>query len=580
MSIWKDFTGIFGTSFRIGYGVANATFTINVITAEDGTQVYELNIDRILNAGVNPIRTTYKATNDDELCNLKTLMELLSATETAAYRYIDEKVREITGGTTGGNVMLSPISVELKNIPEGDGSFGFGTLSVNKFIDRIIFEVTAPFFLNAPKTLHFSIGSSENAKEDIVPKFSIDTLQSTKVINVEKTLTSQTNFFLFSFYDTGENPEEPEGPSYDPTFEQTLINQHENVTGSITSDADGDVVEIHLSGSDLVGSVLSTDTFGNVTGKYMDFGVTIPMKATGDTHYRIVQQNPALEYYNGTDPNVSNNGGIWTKDKEYTFPDDIGPSELFEFLLTESSGDTDYIHIYIYDLDSETPDQIIRTYHIKNELHFAAASEVALLSLGTIGNDLQSVKDSIFFSGADEASMGVTMTDENTASVTLSGRITTPIDDIGTQFPWLSDKLNVALLSLECDASSNFKFRIYNPAMLGLETILDYVYVDDDGRAYCEGMVYANDQPSGVVNLLVPITPAVNYPIRVELIDPSSNAVTFALDINNHLTFDAKEPKEDTGPTGEIVGSFNLPSESSEAPTEEQGAMKVRILSF
>ena len=184
MSIWKDFTGIFGTSFRIGYGAANATFTINVITAEDGTQVYELNIDRILNAGANPIRTTYKATNDDELCNLKTLMELLSATETTAYSYIDEKVREITGGTTGGNVMLSPISVELKNIPEGDGSFGFGTLSVNKFIDRIIFGVTAPFFLNAPKTLQFSVGSSENAKEDIVPKFSIDTLQSTKVINV------------------------------------------------------------------------------------------------------------------------------------------------------------------------------------------------------------------------------------------------------------------------------------------------------------------------------------------------------------------------------------------------------------
>ena len=581
MSIWKDFKGVYGTAFTIGYGATNATFSLSILVNEDGSQTIELNVDRGINTGELPMRSSYRATNEDELCNLKTIMELLGATESAAYDYIDGKIKEITGGTTGGNVMLSPINLELDDIVDGESSFGFGTLPINKFIDRVIFEVKTPFFVSNPKTLQFSIGSSESSKEDIVPKFSIDTLQSTKVVNVEKTLTKQTEFYLFTFFDDGvEDPEEPTGPDYDPTFKQTLTNNHPEVSGTISSDADGDVVEVHLTGTDLTGSVLSTETFGEVTGNYMDFAVSIPMKASGETHYRIVQQNPALSYYSGVDANISNNGGIWTKDKEYTFPDSTGPSELLEFLLTESSGDTDYIHIYIYDLDSETPDQIIRTYHIKNELSFAAA-DIALLSLGTVGgNTLENLQESIFFSGVDEASMGITMTDDVSATVTLSGKITTAIDGIESQFPWLSDKRNVSLLTMECDASTNFKFRIYNPAMLGLETILDYVYVDDEGKAYCEGIVYAEDNPTGIVNLLVPVTPSVNYPIQVELIDPLTDTTTFTLTVNNLLTFDVKEPEESSGPIGEIVGSFNLPAETSETPTADQGSMKVRILSF
>lgn len=576
MSIWKDFTGVFGTAFTIGYGNTNATFTVSVEVNEDGAQTVILNVDRALDTGAQPIRSSFRATNENELCNLRTLLEHLSATETAAYNYIDEKIQEITGGTTGGNVMLSPMSLNLADIPEGDGSFGFGTLSINKFIDRIIFEVKTPFYVIEPKTLQFSIGSSENAKEDIVPKFGIDTLQSTKVVNIAKTLTSQTDFYLFSYLDTGE---EPEGPDYDPAFEQTLTNDHESVSGSIMSDADGDVIEVHLSGSNLVGSVLDTETFGDVAGDYMDFGVSIPMKASGDTHYRIVQQNPALAYYKSIDPNITNQDGIWTKDKEYTFPDSTGSSEELKFLLTQSSGDADYVHIYIYDLDSETPDQIIRTYHIMNALNFASAEATVLSLEATAGNTLENIQESIFFAGADEASMGIVIQEDGSVLATLKGHITTLIPDIGTQFPWLSDKLNVTLLSLECDAAESFKFRIQNPAMDGLETVLDYVYVDDDGYAYCEGIV-TGDKAGKTVNLMVPITPNKAYPIRVELIDPATDTVTFALDVNNLLTFDVQEPVKNDTELGEIVGSYNLPVEDATTPTEEQGSMKIRILSF
>lgn len=364
---FHNIEAIIGQSFQIGYGDISYTFTV---VQDENTSDIQLQCSGPINLGSYKLISSYTATEDSDLCNLKTLTTKTTALETAISDRITAMIAEITGGTTGGNVMLLPLDIEIGNITEATQEYTFGTLLMGKFIDRIIFEVLEPFGKADNSTIQFSIGTDESP-ELYVPKTGMESLQSTYVVNIYQTLTADTTFKLFVYYTAAE---EEEDDTYDLTFVQRIDNPHDTVTASFTTDASGNVVNITLKGDAVVGNINDTELFGSyATGNYVDITVNIPLRTTGGSNYRIVQMNPALALYDGVDPNTSEVDGVWTKDKDYTIAE--GETEfLYSFLVGETTGDDDYSHIYVYDLDADDPTAAFRSYHIKNELVYATDS--------------------------------------------------------------------------------------------------------------------------------------------------------------------------------------------------------------
>ena len=240
-SRYHDIQALLGTSFTLGFGDIHTTFTV---VRNEETKQLMLQLDTGLNTGAMPIRTSYKAISDDELCNLKTTREWLDALETSVREYVNEKVADITGGTSGGNVMLLPVSINVNDVTEATYNITMGTLARDKFIDRVIFEVLTPFSKADGSTLEFSVGTDEDP-ELLVPKTGISSLQSTLVVDICKTITADTTIKVFGYMAT-EEPEEPDDP-YDQEFVQRVDNNHESVSVSMTSDANDDIISITLS---------------------------------------------------------------------------------------------------------------------------------------------------------------------------------------------------------------------------------------------------------------------------------------------------------------------------------------------
>lgn len=566
MATLHDIRGIIGTSFQIGYGAISCTLTVKVNPDVEGELLFEISAP--VDMGDRKITTTYRASSDEDLCNLKTVLEKLSASETAIYQYVDGKIAEMTGGTTGNNVMLLPQTLEINNLtPDETYEAVFGTLERMKFIDRIIFEVLEPFSLaEATSTLYFSVGTTEDP-ELFVPKTPIDQLQSTLCVEVFKTITADTEIKLFGYYVTDGGGEEPVDPPYDPNFVQRVDNNHEDVSVSLGSDASGNVVNITLTGDNLQGSVLDTDTFGEVTGNYMDFAVNIPLHTDGSIcHYRVVQQNPALAYYDGKDEFISNQDGVWTKDKTYTI--EAGTQEfLMSFLLTQSAGDEDYAHLYIYDLDAEEPENAFRSYHIKNELNFAAEANtneaISLMSMEEEEPELQ-----FSYRSSYESAFAVQKVGQHSYKVTLAGQIHNQYDELLHSMTEATNPgTSFTIHYLFRVKSSGVRVLAYNPNYQANSSL----YKTLNGVTYLDQTVY--DQPDGFY-IDLPIGENRDYPIVVIITDLLTNEYDVVF-IENKLTFGPSEEEEEQEYQAVAAKSAVMPMAYGDT-----GSMRVRILSF
>lgn len=598
--IYTNLEAIIGQSFTIGYGGTSLTMTVS---RDENNRI---GIQFTGDVKGERFSSSYTANSDEDLCNLATVLNLLKNSEDGTYGYIDSKIAEMTGGTTGNNVMLLPISVNVNDITvDVEYAQSFGNLIRNKFVDRIVFEILTPFYKANGKELQFSVGTAADP-EAFVPKFGIDELQTTKVVDVFKTLDETTEFKLYAYLepddpDPGPDPEpEPEDP-YDREFVQRVDNNHPEVSSSMSTDASGNIVNITLSGDNLTPSVLDTGTFGEVTGNYMDFSVNIPLRVTGECHYRVVQMNPALAYYDGKDEFVSNIDGVWTKDKSYTIREDE-MELLMSFLLTQSAGSEDYVHLYIYDLDSEHPEDAFRTYHIKNELNFASSStegtpeegeesentpsenEISTMSLS---NEITPLRYS--YISAHTSAVGVVQNGSQTI-VTLKGVVNDDSEVVKHAIATFPDGIRATLFSIFVSASQipieGCVIEIFNPIYEKMDADEGEIdvgnFVDNEGNIQVGAkleLAVQGVQGDGIW-VDVPITEYNEYPIQVIITNLQTNTPTIYT-INNELTF--IESEEELTARYELKEAIQVKKASlSAAPRAagDTGLMKVRILSF
>lgn len=572
---YEDIEAIIGQSFTIGYGPLSALLQVERNTAEGHEDEILLSINTTINGGSHRFISTYNATNAEDLCNLKTVVDRLVATETAIYNYIDGKIAEMTGGTTGNNVMLLPLAINVNDITTETYENLFGSLPRDKFVEKVIFEVTTPFSkINETDTLEFSVGTDED-KEAFVPRFGLEHLQSTYVVNVCKSLSQETNIKLFAYLNESVDPEpepEPEPSPYDPNFTQRVENNHAGVAASLTTDASGNVVHISLSGDALIGNVEDTDTFGEITGNYMDFGVNIPLHEDGSCHYRIVQMNPALALYDGIDEYVHNVDGVWTKDREYTIAAGETDELLLKFLMGQQANSDDFTHLYIYDLDNDTPESAFRSYHIENLLNFAAPINVPM----TVSEEETPLFDVEFIS-VKEGAISSTLDENGNTIYHLQGQVTDKSAEMRAALG-IDAVAPCTMISIRCNkdfGAAGARVTISNPYLKQVEDSK----TDDGEFYYTDMMVYPSIITDGTFWIDIPLCNDASYPIVV-LITDQATGQSYTVSVDNQLTIiPATQPSEER-----LVyrDSFNLTArdEPSVTAAGDTGAMRVRILSF
>lgn len=552
----SNMNGIIGKSFRIGYGDDAVILAVEKETV-DGQENIVLKINAKikgdgLDIGDGSLNTSAIPKNDNDVINVKALNEALKTTSETLSRYTDEKIKELTGGTTGANIMLLPIRVTIDDITDGYSN-AFGKLAANKFVDRIIFEVLEGFDTGDDSKFDISIGTV-TSPEAFVPKFSIENLASTYIVNICKTLSVETDFVFYVY-----KHEE----IIIPTFEQEVYANHDGVSYSMTSDSSKKIWNITMSGDNLIRDVDDVETFGTLDGALMDFGINLPVEA--NHRYRIVQRNSALQFYKGIDGYVSESNGIWTKDKNYSVGDDT--EFIYKFLMTESEGDSDYVHIWLYDLDSETPDEAIRTYHIKNSLYFEGTSGANALLQNT-------------FLSASEGSVGIVKNDATQYTVTLTGEVHSQNTQMAELYPNLSGNLTMfGFYYPKALPAEGVRLAIYNPVY---SQVADQEGIKvENGIYYLDTTVQDPDNQDGMW-VYVPISDSQDYPVVIAIIDLATNE-TFLVGIDNELTFLPEEVAEDeTSESEAAVAAFNLTSDTAVLSETgvKSGSMIVRILSF
>lgn len=548
----SNMDGVIGKSFRLGYGNGYAEFKVEGDTVSLNMKMKMSGLD----AGNAPLTSSHMATKEEELTNLKSVKLAVDECTKALQRYTDNKIAEMTGGTTGTNVMLNPIGIGIDKFSD-TFSAAFGSLPAGKFVDRIIFEVDEAFSMTDGSSFDISIGTVTN-KEAIVPRFSMSKLASTYIINVCKTLYADTDFVLYTYKVDPPEEEEPVEP-----FEQVFHNDHSGVAYSMTSDADGNNWTIEVNGDELIGDITNEESFGPITGNFIDFGFNVKVEA--NHRYRVVQQNAALAVYDGLDEFISNIGGVWTKDKTYDVGDDI--NFIYEFLLTQKESENDYAHIYIYDLSSETPETAIYVYHIHNGLNFSGDSPAA--------SQLQ-----VDFMSADEAAIGIVKNDENQFTITLSGEAHSRAADLASAYPDLTGNFtSIGVYYPKAVPNEGIRIAIYNPIYSQL--------AGSDGIRSVDGIYYADmtltdsDEQEGIW-IDIPIGTDKSSPIIIAIVDLATNE-KFLVGIDNELTIlDAIESDAGTDePAVASVYAFNLDTEPEVLPfAGDTGIATVRILSF
>lgn len=562
--------GIIGKSFQLGYGTNSFTLTVDadgylnikyngepLPEDPEASYVYPTRVKLFggLDAGNGAVTSTHKPANDPDLINLKYLMEQLSAYLSSAKRYTDKAIEQISqggesGGGTSSSSMIAPTRVNVEQLTDGYSAI-LGTLKENAFIDRVIFELRQPFFKLDGSDYDIAIGVITN-QTALVGWTPISTLTETKVFDICKTLTTDAEYCIFVRTHEEEPVVEP--------FEQKLINNHEDVSSSMTSDASENIWHIHLNGTNLESEVFDTATFGEVSGPFMDFGVNIPV--VPGHQYRIVQTNPALAYYDGKDEFISEVEGVWTKDKTYTFEE----SEVdLMVLLTESAGDSDFAHVYIYDLNGDTPDVACRVYHFQNGLHFTGSSPAV--------SPLQ-----LSFLSASEGAVGAVQNATNQFTINLSGQITSKETEVAEKFPGITGHAtSLSIFYPKTISTTGVRAVVYNPAASKLtednQTVSGISFTD---------VTYTPEQEQDGAWIEFPIIEDKSYPIVVCIIDLSTKDYML-IGVDNNLTFqDAANGDAGTDIQLQNTG-YAVPAALDEVDLMAEGdtgSMIVRILSF
>lgn len=534
---YSNIDGVTGFTFIIGYGANGAP-----IRSNNGVLL------------VGRIQSTVDATTDQDLTNLKTVNAQVEAASTEMKAYVDQKVQESgESGESGTTITMLPLITLTPEELVSGYTVNIGALAANKFIDKVVFELKETISSDIDQDLLISIGTGLD--HTAFGSARISQLNQTQVVNICKTLDEATDLFLYvSIY---------EEPPDIPSFTQVVFNDHADVEDTLSSDASYLVWTATFVGTNLLGEISQKDTFGDrAVGNMMDFGINIPVQA-GHT-YRVVQQNPALQIYDGYDEFVSQVEGVWTKSKTYTIDTGSDETQLdYYFLLTESNGDNDYVHIYIY--DEEDPSTAIRTYHIHNQLKFEGTSPIASL--------LQ-----LDYASASEAAVGIVQNADNQYTLTLNGEVTNLGEQVSSEFAGVTgNATKLGIYYPKHISASGIRAIIYNPAA--------QLFTGDESTLQSSGVFYTDvtmtdeDEHDGCW-IYFPIVENKQYPIVIAIIDlETHDYMLFGID--NNLTF--KQAQTESTENISEVNAFAAPMSNEVMPLVDEnstGKVLVRVISF
>lgn len=534
--VYSNIAGIIGDMFSLGVGPQKMTITVN------GNRVV-INKELRLENGFG-IQTDKTPTDPADMVNLQYFNEQFEAYKKQIDEIIPDDLSEFTQGL---NFMATPIEVTPADVEDGT-MVSIGVLDAGKFIDRIILEVETPFTLAERNTGEISIGTLSNPTKFMGRK-NLAELTSTVAIDIYKTISTNTDLYLYYYRTVAPEPE--------PPYVQEVFYSHEGVTHQIGSDANNDVFNIELTGTGLTGEITNTDLFGTgIAGNYLDFGINLDL--VPGKRYKIVQENSCLALF-PDDPSISHTEqGVYTKTKEYDYPEDDEEGFIYWFIMGQKDTNT-YTHIYVYDLDSETSDDAIKSYHIHNNLVYAdeTASYIASLAEVGDGNAPYGYQDCAIDVQEDEDA-------ENTYTIAISGtNVASHREDLLTMYPNLPEG-NYTVLYVPYTPSNAYTVTQINPALKDAREDVK----NSDGVYSLTYDVTAETMDK--IYIPVPIGEDKSHEIELMFMDKTTNA-TVAYSITNNVTFaQTTEPEE---PTEE-------PDEPPVVETPETGFIRVRVISF
>lgn len=399
---YTNHNGILGHMFVIGIGGESFAFTIEdnlfrlfktmvETDPETGQEVNPAHFDMDAIAYANPLPPDFKGeVNPRMVVTMKDFKDALKSERDFMGNYVREQLEDVTGGggssTSDPTSPTNPVSGMLQPamftvdmlVPELTQILG--TLPAQSFIDRIVLETHTNFTLldGTEDAWQFSIGTADPTEAElIIPKTPITKLNEQRawVVDVQRTFANPTAMVFYIYNITEENPNplpgpvEPEEPDPDGDFVQAVYLNHGEVTYGLTSDASKKVWNLTVQSDDALPGFNQPDLFGEIgDAQLIDVGVNLPFKP--GHRYRVLQQNPALEHFSA-DPSVEEVEGVWTKFATYEWnPEDPKEDCIYYFCMKPSAGEIDYLHLFIYDLDGETPEQVCRTYHVRNLVTF------------------------------------------------------------------------------------------------------------------------------------------------------------------------------------------------------------------
>ena len=528
-NIFSNIDGVINKMFSIGIGPSKMTITV------DGSKVV---INKEIDFGDNPLNSTADPTSPSNLINLDYFNREFSEFKKEIKDLIPDDLNRFTDGL---NYMLPVYSATVDQV-ENNMSVRLGTLPATKFIDRIVFELIKPFIFKTRNVGYVSIGTIADPNL-FVNKIKLNDFIHSGDVPIYKTLTKDTDIYITFYREIEEDPI--------PEFEQRVLNNHDGVINSITMDGSGKVINITLTGSNLIGSIDNVALFGNsITGNYMDFGVN--MNLTPGKTYRIIQENSCLSLY-PNDPSITHTeAGLYTKTKDYTFMDN---GESFDYYFLVGQKDTNaYTHIYVYDI--EDTENAIYTYHIKNNLSYESESMSSLANMINVISDVNHVEEPYSY---PDVTVTINPQDDFTTLIELSGEnVTSHTEDLLTVYPNLSGK-NTALY-IPYTPTHNYTIQIINPA---LKCARDDVVESEGVYSVTSTENLSGENP---VMIPVPIGEDKSHNILVTIIDEELND-TYVFEITNNITF-VSESSNDNSVTNNTTEEM------------EDGELLIRIISF
>lgn len=548
--------GIVGNQFKIGMGEKAPS----IFATPDGQLYFNAPIQ--IKGRVEGM--PYVPAAPEDLATLDVVEKLNSKTYTDACNFAKNLVLQAgVGGGEGGeggdtpptlvieNTMPDPVMLETMS---NGTSLSLGVVERDKYIHQIAMELEQIFSSSDGARYEAAIGN-DTTQNAYVDWFELTAMKSSAIFDVVKTIPTDTEVKLFIRDWIDPNP-----------WVQRVLNPHETATIAIKSnDAKKRIYEVTITCNNIYpgDDVVHTDIFGeDVLGKgYLDFGIPIKLKKNG--RYRITQiDNPALEQFNGKDPDVDVNDGVWSKSSTMG-PFGTGFNEeegaQYFFLLGQSRGDNDYTHIYVYDLDA-TDNTAIWVFHVKNEIMTITPEEP----------DPIPPEDAAFvFDSASEGTMTTSKQEDGTYIVNLSGEVTDRSEELESSLSGissLSGKFTTVQITLSGYSGRSFRFICQNPAY-------EYFYGTDEQVQFNDGVYYVDvamevpESGSFTMEILISDKPG---DINIIVLGDSAAEQADLVTIVNNLAFvDETTPVIPEAPAPETPETPDPAPEESETSGEE-----------